>query len=138
MLYSKDVYLNGGFAMKKLNVAVIGQGRSGRDIHGVYFKSEKNTKFNVAYVVDRDEKRRERALAEYPGCEVFASHTELFGKEDIDLVLNSTISNEHFEVTKDLLEHGFNVLVEKPFARTRYECDTLIKLAKDKGVKQAL
>lgn len=124
--------------MKKLNVAIIGQGRSGRDIHGVYFKSEKNTQFNVAYVVDRDEKRRQRALTEYPDCEVFASHTELFGKEDIDLVLNSTISNEHFEITKDLLEHGFNVLVEKPFARTRYECDTLIKLAKDKGVKLAV
>ena len=26
--------------MKKLNVAIIGQGRSGRDIHGAFFKSE--------------------------------------------------------------------------------------------------
>ncbi len=121
--------------MSKLNIALIGQGRNGRDIHGAYLKSENNKFFNVAYVVDRDEKRRKRALAEYSGCEVFESHTELFGKDDIDLVLNSTISNEHFEITKDLIEHGFNVLVEKPFARTRYECDTLIKLAKDKGVK---
>ena len=28
--------------MKKLNVAIIGQGRSGRDIHGAFFKSEYN------------------------------------------------------------------------------------------------
>ena len=121
--------------MKKLNIAIIGQGRSGRDIHGCYFKSEENTKYNVLYVVERDERRRKRALEEYPGCEVFESYTELYGKKDIDLVLNSTISDEHFKVSKELLEHGFNVVVEKPMARTRYESDTLIKLAKDNNLK---
>ena len=124
--------------MNKLNIALIGQGRSGRDIHGVHFKSERNELFNVVYVVERDEKRRKRAQDEYPGCKVFESYTELFGKDDIDLVLNSTISDEHFEITKDLLEHGFNVVVEKPFARTRQECDTLIALAKRKGVTLAV
>ena len=124
--------------MKKLNVAIIGQGRSGRDIHGFYFKSENNTLFNVKYVVDRDEERRTRALEEYPGCEVFASHRELSDKKDIDLVINSTISNEHYEVARDLINAGFNVVVEKPFARTRYECDSLIRLAKERGVTLAV
>ncbi len=121
--------------MKKLNVAIIGQGRSGRDIHGKYFKELGTELYNVVAVVDRDARRRERALFEYPGCEVFASYQELYGREDIDLVVNSTISDEHFQVAKDLIENGFNVLVEKPFARTRYECDALIRLAKEKGVK---
>lgn len=121
--------------MKKLNIAIIGQGRSGRNIHGKHLKSENNTLFNVVAVVDRDQLRRERALNEYPGCEVFESYTELYGRKDIDLVINSTISNEHYGVAKDLIEHGFNVVVEKPFARSRYECDTLIKLAKDNNVK---
>ena len=113
--------------MKKLNIALIGQGRSGRNIHGNYFKSESNTLYNVVAVVDRYDFRRERALTEYPGCTVHESHTELYGRTDIDLVLNSTFSNEHYQVTKELLENGFNVVVEKPFARSRYECDTLIK-----------
>ena len=121
--------------MKKLNVAIIGQGRSGRDIHGRYFNDIGKELYNVVAVVDRDEKRRKRALKEYPGCEVFATYQELYGREDIDLVINSTISNEHFEIAKDLIENGFNLITEKPFARTRYECDALIKLAKDKGVK---
>ena len=47
--------------MKKLNVAIIGQGRSGRDIHGAYFLSEANKLFNVVAVVDQIEFRRERA-----------------------------------------------------------------------------
>ena len=121
--------------MKKLNVAIIGQGRSGRDIHGHYFRNFGTELYNVVAVVDRDEKRRKRALEEYPGCEVFASYQELYGRTDIDLVVNATISNEHFQIAKDLIENGFNLLTEKPFARTRYECDELIRLAKEKGVK---
>ena len=124
--------------MKKLNIAIIGQGRSGRNIHGLFLRSEDNDIFNVIAVVDRDEKRRNRAKEEYPGCEVYSSYTELYGRSDIDVVVNSTISNEHYGVAKDLIEHGFNVIVEKPFARTRYECDDLIRLAKEKGVKLAV
>ena len=124
--------------MKKLNLAVIGQGRSGRNIHGLFYKKDENVYFNVKYVVDADAFRRERAEKEYPGCKVFASHTDLYGLEDIDLVVNSTYSDLHYPITKDLLEHGFNVLVEKPFARSRYECDTLINIAKEKGTLLAV
>jgi hypothetical protein len=34
--------------------------------------------------------------------------------------------------------HGKNVLVEKPFARSRYECDELMKIAKDKKLVLAV
>ena len=54
--------------MKKLNLAIIGQGRSGKDIHGLYLRGEKNVYFNVRYVVDRDEYRRGVAEEIYPGC----------------------------------------------------------------------
>lgn len=124
--------------MKKLNVAIIGQGRSGKNIHGAYFISEKNEFYNVKYVVDADEYRRSVSLERYPGCEVFESHTALFDKKDIDLVVNATYSQMHYSVTKDFLEHGFNVLVEKPFARNQYECDELIRIAKEKGVLLAV
>jgi len=121
--------------MEKLNIAIIGQGRSGRDIHGTYFKSESNDKFNVKYVVEADPKRCERALNEYPGCEVFNCYTKLYAKKDIDIVINCSYSADHYEITKNLLENGFNVVVEKPFARNRYECDNLIRIAKEKNLK---
>ncbi len=124
--------------MKKLNVAIIGQGRSGRDIHGKYFWSEANTLYNIVAVVELDSERRERALTEFPGCTVYESYTELFIRNDIDLVVNSTYSEMHYSVTKDLLLHGFNVLVEKPMARSYYECCDLIKTAKDMGVTLAV
>ncbi len=121
--------------MKKLNVAVIGQGRSGKGIHGKFFHTEENVWFEVKYVVDTSEVRREIAKKEWPDATVLASHEELYGKGDIDLVVNATYSHCHAPVTRDMIEHGFNVLCEKPFGRTAYECDSLIRLAEEKGVK---
>ena len=54
--------------MKKLNLAIIGQGRSGKDIHGKYYRSGDNQYYNVKYVVDADEFRRGVAEEIYPGC----------------------------------------------------------------------
>lgn len=124
--------------MKRLNLAIIGQGRSGRDIHGVYCRSERNAYYNVKYIVDFDERRRNQAKDLYPGCETFSDYKELFNKDDIDLVVNASFSHMHFEITKELLEHRKNVLVEKPFARNMYECETLINTAKKSGVVLAV
>ena len=120
--------------MKKLKLAIIGQGRSGRDIHGAFFKSKENIYFDVAAVVEEDEFRRNNAKQEYPGCKVFADYRELLELKDIDLVVNASYSDMHYEITKDLLKHHFNVLVEMPFARNYYECSDLIKTADERGV----
>ena len=124
--------------MKKLRVAIIGQGRSGRNIHGAFFKSESNEVAEVAAVVELDPERRARALTEYPGCSVHKHYSELYGRSDIDLVVNATYSETHYSITRELLANGMNVLVEKPFGRSGYECRDLIKLASDKGVKLAV
>ncbi len=124
--------------MKKMRVAIIGQGRSGRDIHGAFFRSHFNEHCEVVAVVDEAADRRERAAAEYEGCRVYANYTALFGCKDIDLVVNASFSNQHYCITKDLLQHGFNVLVEKPFAANYYECCDLMKTAEDNHVVLAV
>ena len=121
----------------KLNLAIIGQGRSGKDIHGVYYRSERNEFYNVKYVVELDEARRKKAETLYPGCKGLADYKELYNC-DVDLVVNASFSEMHYSITKDLLEHGKNVLVEKPFGATQFECETLIKTAKDNGVVLAV
>ncbi|MBE6585537.1 MAG: Gfo/Idh/MocA family oxidoreductase [Ruminococcaceae bacterium] len=124
--------------MKKLNIAIIGQGRSGKDIHGAYYRSAENRYFTVKYVVDADAFRRQVAEQIYPGCKTLSDYTELLALDDIDLVVNATYSDMHYAITRDLLLHGKNVLVEKPFARSRYECDELMKLARDRGLTLAV
>ncbi len=124
--------------MKKLNLAIIGQGRSGKDIHGTFLRGENNLYFNVKYVVDADAFRRSVSEEIYPGCQTFADYHELYKLDDIDVVVNATYSEMHYSITKDLLLHGMNVLVEKPFARSRFECDELMKIAEEKGVTLAV
>lgn len=121
--------------MEKLNLAIIGQGRCGKDIHGLFYRSEDNNFFNVKYVVEWDDYLRNLSEKLYPGCKTFDDYTQLFKyKDDIDIVVNTSFSEMHYEITKNLLEHGFNVLVDKPFARNHYECNDLINIAKSKGL----
>ncbi|MBQ7387556.1 MAG: Gfo/Idh/MocA family oxidoreductase [Clostridia bacterium] len=122
--------------MKTMNIAIIGQGRSGRDIHGAFFKSEANDFCRVVCVVEEDEQRRERAALEF-GCDVLSDYRELYSRDDIDVVVNASYSQMHYEINRDLLLHGFNVLSEKPLARTYYESMDLVRIAKEKGVTLA-
>ena len=123
--------------MKKLKLAIIGQGRSGRDIHGAHLRSDANDLFEVAYIVEADEARRARAQKEYPASKVLSDYRDLFAA-DVDIIVNASYSEMHAPITKELLLAGKNVLVEKPFGRTRYECEELIRIAKEKGVTLAV
>lgn len=116
--------------MKKLRVAVIGQGRSGLNIHGKFFLSEANDLVEVRAVVDEIEFRREKAKNLF-GCDVYSDYTALFERDDIDLVVNATFSHLHYPITRDLLLHGFHVLSEKPFARTWVQTQDLIRIARE-------
>ncbi len=120
--------------MKKLNVAIIGQGRSGRDIHGRYFLSEAGReRYNVVAVADRIEARRVRAVSEY-GCDVYENYLDLLKRDDVDVVVNSTFSYMHYPVTLDALRHGKNVVSEKPFSKFAIECEDMIRTAKENAV----
>lgn len=119
--------------MKKMRVAIIGQGRSGRDIHGKFLRSAENDFCEVVCIVERNAARRARAAAEF-GCDTVADYTELYERSDVDVVVNASYSEMHYAITKDLLSHGLNVLCEKPFGRTYSECMDLALTAKRHGV----
>lgn len=119
--------------MKKLNAAIIGYGRSGYSIHARFMKSKANDIFNVVAVVEYDPARQEAAKADF-GCDTYSDYRELFNRNDIDLVVNASYSNEHYPVSKDLMEHGFNVLCEKPLAKTPEQVQDLIDTAKKNNV----
>lgn len=119
--------------MKKLNVAIIGQGRSGYGIHGKYFLTENGRElFNVVAVVDFAKDRRMRA-AELFQCDTYEDYKDLFGRNDIDFVVVSTYSHLRFPVVMDLLNHKMNVIAEKPFSKYAMECEKMIRAAKDNG-----
>ena len=117
--------------MKQLKIALIGQGRSGRDIHGRYLLTAQD-KYKVTYIAESISERRAKAEKEF-GCTVVADYKELFGKSDIDFIVNASFSHQHVPITLDLLDHGFNVLCEKPFAHTAAQVDQLIAKRNSSG-----
>lgn len=100
--------------MKKIRVAIIGYGRSGRDIHAAYLKTDSGReKFEIDAVAETDEAQGRLAASEL-GCEYLRDYTELYGREDIDLVVNAAPSHLHVPISVNLMEHGKNVICEKP------------------------
>lgn len=114
--------------MKKIRVAIIGQGRSGYGIHGKHLMTD-TRRFQIAAVVDPIKERRDRA-AQACGAEVYKDHKALLKREDLELVINATPSRLHVPVTLEFLKAGFNVLSEKPFAGKAKDVDTMIAAAK--------
>ncbi|HEO72099.1 MAG TPA: Gfo/Idh/MocA family oxidoreductase [Candidatus Hydrogenedentes bacterium] len=122
--------------MRQLKVGIIGQGRSGRDIHGAYL-SQDSKRFAIVAAVDPIKERRDRAAAEY-GCDVFRDHKPLLKRNDLDLVVNATPSHLHVPITLEFLNAGFHVLCEKPLASKAKDVDRLITASKTSGVLLAV
>jgi len=116
--------------MKKVSIAIIGQGRSGRDIHASTL-GKMQDKFKIVAVCDRLAGRCDKSKEEF-ACDTYTDYKEMLKRKDIDLIVNATTSEQHVPVTLELLDAGFNVLTEKPLARKRSDVDKIIKKAKNK------
>lgn len=116
--------------MEPIRVGIIGQGRSGRDIHGAHLAAD--PRFRIVAVADLIAARRQRAVAEY-GCEAHADWRELLARKDLDLVVNASFSHLHVPLTREALLAGHNVLCEKPLARSVADVDDLIATAARAG-----
>ncbi len=118
--------------MDKINVAVIGLGRSGRNIHIKQLLTD--NRYQIVAACDLLADRRERAKAEV-NCDVYADYHDLLKRNDIDLYVNATHSDTHYSITKELLSAGKSVISEKPAAKTPEEVEDLIQTAEKSGSK---
>ncbi|GGD56751.1 Gfo/Idh/MocA family protein [Paenibacillus nasutitermitis] len=114
-----------------LKVGIIGQGRSGRDIHGNLLVRIPGY-YRIAAVADALAERRERAEKEY-GCRSYESWEAMADNEQLDLIVNASPSDQHYSVSLELLNRGFHVLCEKPLAKTPEEVDRLIAASQRSG-----
>ncbi|MBQ2955949.1 MAG: Gfo/Idh/MocA family oxidoreductase [Clostridia bacterium] len=120
--------------MKKLNVAIVGYGRSGRNIHTHLLDlPELADKYNIVAYADADAQRREMIKAErgVPVYEDYKGFAEM--KDQIDFVINASFSHHHASISKELMKMGFDVLSEKPAARDEEEFDTVLAVMKETG-----
>ncbi|WP_310552104.1 Gfo/Idh/MocA family protein [Paenibacillus glufosinatiresistens] len=117
--------------MNKIRIGVIGCG----NISGIYF--ENLTKLflhtEVYACADRNCERAEAAAQEYGIPNVWSTE-ELLGSEEIQIVLNLTTPEGHFEICRQALLQGKHVYVEKPLSLTPQEGRELVDLARERGL----
>ena len=119
--------------MDKLKMAIIGYGRSGRNIHTKILKMLPELYEITAYV--ESETERQEMIKKEMDKPVYSDYTALFGKSGIDLVINASFSQDHVRISKELLKNGFNVISEKPVAKDDVELQSILDTAKESGKK---
>lgn len=118
--------------MDKVKVGVVGAG-----IYGNYHIHTFVCDPHVEKVVfcDLDEERREKAAEKY-GITGYASVKEMVEVERLDAVTIATSDPYHFQPARDAIEAGVKyLLIEKPLATTVEECEEIVRLAEENGVK---
>jgi predicted dehydrogenase len=78
---------------------------------------------------------RAAAFAETYGCRAHASLDDLLADDGVDIVVNLTVHQAHYEVTKRALEAGRHVYSEKPLALRSSEAHELVDLAAARRVR---
>ncbi len=114
-----------------VNIGVIGAGYWGPNLVRNFSSIDG---CEVRYVCDLDEGRLAKIQSAYPLVRTTTSYTTLISDPEVHAIAIATPVFTHFELAYAALSAGKHVLLEKPMASTVKECDTLIELARSKGV----
>jgi scyllo-inositol 2-dehydrogenase (NADP+) len=112
-----------------VRVGLVGFGMAGRVFHAPLISSVEG--LELAAVVERHSRQAEERYPE------IATHTDLdsmLADRSLGLVVVATPSGSHFEIARQVMEAGHNVLVDKPMAARSHEIAELISVAKRRGV----
>jgi predicted dehydrogenase len=116
---------------KVLRVGVVGVGYLGQHHARIYAELPGVELVGVADV----DRGRADEIAGRHGVQAYADYRELISKVDAVSVVSPTVT--HFEVALDFLEHGVDVLVEKPITVTLPQAEGLVEAAeKNKRILQ--
>ncbi len=78
---------------------------------------------------------RARSLAEKSACLAYPSLENLLQDTAVDIVVNLTSQQTHFQTTRMALEAGKHVYSEKPLAMLYAEAQQLVVLAQSRGLR---
>jgi predicted dehydrogenase len=119
--------------MEPFRVALIGYGLAGSAFHAPFIST--SPELTLAAIVTRDEARREQARKRHPDAELLDSADDVWRRAgDFDLVVVGTPARTHVPLATAAVEAGLAVVVEKPFAPTAAEGQTLVESARQLDV----
>jgi predicted dehydrogenase len=111
--------------MKKIKVGAIGYGYWGPNLVRNFVE---NPLSDMVIVADLKKDRLSKITASYPQVIVTEDYKNIFNHE-LDAVVIATPPATHYPLAKECLEHGLNVLVEKPITLKSEHAQELIDLS---------
>ncbi len=122
--------------MKQLNVGIIGTGWCG----GIRANTcAASALVNEVHVAEIKPDRLAEVAKEAGAVTVTADYRELLDNDAIDtFIVSATPEHTHYTMTRDCLQAGRHVLLEKPLALELEEADELIALANKSNLKFAI
>ena len=132
-LFTKDQDNYSIDTSKKLKVGIIGTGWIAESHISEYLKMPDVELVGVADLVDGKAEEFLRKWNAPEGVRVYHSHKELIDNEELDAVSVCTYNMTHAECTIYALDHGVNVLLEKPMCVTLEEAVDIRKAEKRNG-----
>lgn len=113
-------------------VAVVGIGK----ISDIYIKNitERFHNLEIIGLFDIVRERAEIAAKAYGINKVYSSFDEVLNDKNVDIVLNLTRPNDHFQVIYSSLKAGKHVYTEKPLTTTYEKGFLLVKEANDRSL----
>jgi predicted dehydrogenase len=121
--------------MRQINVGLVGCGTIALAMHlpGLATMREMG-KVNLLAVCDAIDEKAQAAGDKFGVEDRYRQLDDLLGRDDIELVVNTTPIPEHFAVTLAALRAGKHVYTQKPMAGTIEEATALIDEAKLRGL----
>jgi predicted dehydrogenase len=115
-----------------LKAAIIGCGKIA-DSHAAQIRRIPGSE--IVAVCDREPLMAWQFCERFPVKQQFSSVAELLSEGRPDVVHITTPPASHFDLARTCLESGCHVYVEKPFTLYEHEAQTLVRLARDRGLK---
>ena len=111
-----------------IRVGLVGFGMAGRVFHAPLISSVEG--LELAAVLER---HTDKAAERYPGIATHRSLEAMIADTSLDLFVVATPSGTHFDLAKQILEAGKNVIVDKPMSTKSAGIANLMKIARSTG-----
>ena len=121
--------------MKTLKTGIIGTGYIG-PAHIEALRRINNVE--VTAVAEANQKLADAKAKLFGIADAYGDYKDMLSDENIDVIHNCTPNFMHLQVNKDILNAGKHCISEKPLGMNSKESAELVKLAKEKGLVNAV
>ncbi len=114
-----------------MRTALVGYGLGGAAFHAPFIAATPG--LSLSAVVTANPARQAEVRSRYPETSLLSSLDEVWSG-NFDLVVITTPNRFHATHARQVLEHGLNVVVDKPFAASAAEARALASIASSRGL----